>query len=416
MKTRRQFLHEVAVAATATAATAARAVEAAPREIAGDDDRIYWLSVLRRVAEPVLVNLAANQLHERMPVEAPAGKAQDRQKFTHLEAFARTIAGIAPWLELTDKPAAEIEGGRRFAELARRSLENATDPQAADFMNFTTGSQPLVDAAFLVQGILRARRELWEKLDANVQKQLISALQGVRKIKPGKNNWLLFAAMVETFLASVGSEWNPDPIETALRSHEQWYKGDGVYGDGPEFHWDYYNSFVIQPFLIEVIENIGKVTPRWAGLWDNVLRRARRYAAIQERLIAPDGSFPAIGRSLAYRCGAFDLLAQIALRGQVPDGISPGQSRSALTAVIRRTMEAPETFDAQGWLRVGVCGHQPGLAETYISTGSLYLCSVALLPLGLPANNPFWKEPPTDWTSRKIWSGKNLPTDHAIHP
>ena len=32
-----------------------------------------------------------------------------------------------------------------------------------------------------------------------------------------------------------------------------WYKGDGVYGDGPPFHWDYYNSFVIQPMLLNIL-------------------------------------------------------------------------------------------------------------------------------------------------------------------
>jgi hypothetical protein len=415
MNSRRQFLRDVALAATATAGiTSVRAAESPSPEFADGDHRLYWFSVLQRVAAPVLTNLAANKLRERMPIEAPAGTADARRKVTHLEAFGRTLAGIAPWLELADKPAAESEPGRRLAELARRGLANATDAKAQDFMNFTTGAQPLVDAAFLVHGILRARRELWEKLDSAVQQRLIAALQGVRKIKPGNNNWLLFSAMVETFLASVGVEWNAKPIETALRSHEQWYKGDGIYGDGPEFHWDYYNSYVIQPFLIDVLGQIGKVTPRWAGLLENVLQRARRYAAVQERLIAPDGSFPALGRSLAYRCGAFHLLAQMALRGQLPEGIQPGQTRNALTAVLRRTMEAPGTFDADGWLRIGLCGHQPSIAESYISTGSLYLCTFALLPLGLPVSHPFWAEPATDWTSRKIWSSQDTRADHAL--
>jgi len=412
LKTRRQFLRNLAITTAATAT--ARGAERTAKPFSDAQDRAYWVSVLRRVAQPVLASLAANKLRERMPVEVGAGKSEDRRKVTHLEAFGRTLAGIAPWLELTDKPAAEMELGERFTELARRGLVNACNPQSPDFMNFTTGAQPLVDAAFLVHGILRARRELWEKLESNAQKSLIDALQGVRKIKPGNNNWLLFAAMVETFLASVGADWNADPIETALHSHEEWYKGDGVYGDGAEFHWDYYNSYVIQPFMIDVLEHIGKVTPRWAGLLDNVLRRARRYAAVQERLIAPDGSYPALGRSLAYRCGAFHLLAQMSLRGQLPESVSPGQARSALSAVIRRTIEAPETFDADGWLRVGLCGHQPGLAENYISTGSLYLCTFALLPLGLPASAPFWTEPAADWTSRKIWAGQNLPPDHAL--
>jgi hypothetical protein len=45
------------------------------------------------------------------------------------------------------------------------------------------------------------------------------------------------------------------------------------------------------------------------------------------------------------------------------------------------------------------------------SMGSLYLCTVAFLPLGLPANDAYWTEPATDW---KIWSGKDVRADHAL--
>ena len=75
--------------------------------------------------------------------------------------------------------------------------------------------------------------------------------------------------------------------------------------------------------------------------------------------------------------------------------------RGALTAVIRRTLEAPGTFDAAGWLRIGFCGHQPAIGETYISTGSLYLCAAAFLPLGLPASDPFWASPAQPWTAQR---------------
>ena len=77
-------------------------------------------------------------------------------------------------------------------------------------------------------------------------------------------------------------------------------------------------------------------------------------------------------------------------------------------------IEAPGTFDDQGWLRIGFCGHQPSLAEGYISTGSLYLCSAALLPLGLPPTDAFWSGPAAPWTSQQLWSGKSLPADHAL--
>ena len=59
-------------------------------------------------------------------------------------------------------------------------------------------------------------------------------------------------------------------------------------------------------------------------------------------------------------------------------------------------------------------GHQPGLAERYITTGSLYLCSAILLPLGLPETSEFWSAPSEPWTSVKAWSGKDLPADHAL--
>ncbi|MCX6944509.1 MAG: DUF2264 domain-containing protein, partial [Opitutales bacterium] len=81
---------------------------------------------------------------------------------------------------------------------------------------------------------------------------------------------------------------------------------------------------------------------------------------------------------------------------------------------LNRTLAAPGTFDAAGWLRIGLAGSQPALAEHYISTGSLYLCSTALLPLGLPATDPFWTDPDVPTTWERAWSGQNLPADHAL--
>ncbi|MCB0130177.1 MAG: DUF2264 domain-containing protein, partial [Caldilineaceae bacterium] len=131
-------------------------------------------------------------------------------------------------------------------------------------------------------------------------------------------------------------------------------------------------------------------------------------------LISPEGTFPAIGRSLAYRFGAFQVLAQMALRHDLPADVSPAQVRSALTAVIRRMMRAPGTFDDDGWLRIGFAGRQPAMGERYISTGSLYLCAAGLLPLGLPPTDPFWASPAALWSAQRIWAGENLPCDHHL--
>jgi len=407
---RREFFHASGAVGALAAARAHGASQNAASSARGDRDA--WIGVMRRLADPVLTNLANGTLKARMPVEQAAGT--DRRSVTYLEALGRLLAGIAPWIELASDDTPEGRIRAEYADLARRAIARAVDPASPDFMNFTRDRQPLVDAAFLAQGVLRAPRALRDQLDATTKRQLVAALESTRTIVPGYNNWLLFSATVEAGLKSLGASWDRLRVDYALRQHEQWYKGDGAYGDGPEFHWDYYNSFVIHPMLADVLAACKDESPAWQDIGTRAAGRSRRYAAVQERLIAPDGSFPALGRSIAYRCGAFHLLAQVALRRTLPEGVSPAQVRGALTAVIRRSLEAPDTFDANGWLRIGFCGHQPGVGETYISTGSLYLCAVGLLPLGLPASDEFWSAPAQPWTSVRAWSGQPFPIDHAL--
>lgn len=78
-------------------------------------------------------------------------------------------------------------------------------------------------------------------------------------------------------------------------------------------------------------------------------------------------------------------------------------------------MQAPKAFTEDGWLNIGLYGHQPGLAESYINTGSLYLCMNIFLPLGLAADSPFWSDPAEPWTSMKVWNGEDMEVDHALH-
>ena len=375
-------------------------------------DRPYWVGVARRLADPVLSHLANGTLRARMPVEAAEGAR--RASVTHLEAVGRLLAGLAPWLELAESDDEEGRLRAGYADLARRAVASATDPASPDFLNFTRDRQPLVDAAFLAEAVLRAPRALGASLAPRVRENLVRALESTRVIVPPFNNWLLFSAIVEAGLASLGAPWDRLRVDYALRQHAQWYKGDGVYGDGPEYHADYYNSFVIHPMVLDVLEACGAELTTWEQMKAQARRRAQRYAALLERSISPEGAYPPVGRSLAYRFGAFHLLAQMALRRELPPAIVPAQVRSALTAVIRRQVEAPGTFDAEGWLRIGFCGHQPGVGEHYISTGSLYLCSLVLLPLGLPAEDPFWAAPPEPWTSKRAYSGQPFPIDAAL--
>ena len=381
-------------------------------ETSSAEDRAYAVKTLDRIARPVMESLAEGKLKERLPL-GPG--EESRRDTTCLEAFGRTLAGIAPWLALGPDATPEGQLRARYIDLSVKSLVNATDPQSPDFMNFAKGGQPLVDTAFLSLALLRAPDQLWKPLDDAQRANVIRALKATRKIKPSENNWLLFTALVESGIWHFTGECEPAGIKRALTKHEDWYVGDGTYGDGPDYHWDYYNSFVIQPALVAVMEVCQEKQSPLAAKFPAVLERIKRYAEVQERLISPEGTFPVIGRSSAYRFGAFQTLSLVALRHELPTSIEPAAVRCCLNAVVHRMVEAPGTFNDQGWLRVGIAGYQPAIRENYISTGSLYLCLTGLLHLGLPANDPLWTAPAKDWTQKRLWAGENVPADHAMH-
>lgn len=370
------------------------------------ETRKYWIDLMLRIAEPVLTALA----ERRLETDFPKDFNPNRARYRGLEAFGRTMCGIAPWLETSGLTGEEAETQARFRVLAREAIDSATDPESPDFLDFSTQGQPLVDAAFLAHGVLRAPRELWEKLDPRVKNNLKEALISTRIITPCDNNWLLFASIVEAALHMMGENIIFMRVYNAVAAFsEKYYLGDGTYGDGAPYHFDYYNGFVIHPMYIDTL----RVFERFADLLPEALRRAERYAAIQERLISPEGTYPIIGRSICYRFGAFQPLSQAALQGFIPEGVTPAQIRCALTAVLKKCDEGG-MFDENGWLVPGVYGEQPGLAELYINTGSLYLCSTVFLALGLSPEDPFWASPDEPWTQVKLWRGEDMKYDEAI--
>lgn len=379
----------------------------------GAEDRAFWVETLTRIADPVLVNLSNNTLKKNMPYES---LANDRSEFSHLEAVGRLVCGIAPWLELGPDNTPEGQLRDKYIKLTVKGLKNAVNPESPDYLVFGKPYQPLVDAAFLAQGLLRAKTQLWDNLDPQAKEWMITEFKRSRNIKPWENNWLLFASMVEAALLEFTGECDMDRLTYGVKKfRDEWYKGDALYGDGPAFHMDYYNSFVIHPMLTDVLLMMKKHNIEGADFIDTQMPRLTRYAEQLERFISPEGTFPAVGRSIVYRFGAFHALAQAGLMQVLPKRVKPAQVRCALTAVIRNMMKSPKNFDADGWLRVGFTGEQIDMSESYINTGSVYLCAVGLLPLGLPATNEFWSAPFAEWTNLRAWNGEaNVKADHAL--
>ncbi len=378
--------------------------------------RDLWIEYLDKLARPILSNLAEDKLKENMPVALSPGidNPETRKSYAYLEAFGRTLCGISPWLNTEGGSEYEKELRNQYREWAIKSISNAVDTLKNDYLQWN-GYQPLVDASFFALALIRCPW-LLDNLEENVQLNVINALEQTRSIVPVYTNWILFTGMIEAFFCKYGYDYDRVRIEYGIREFSQhWYTGDGLFSDGMHFALDYYNSYVIQPYLIDILDAVEENDKSFTWFATDMNKIAARYSEIQERSINNDGTFPVYGRSIVYRGGAFHHLANMALRKELPSSLSPEQVRCALTAVLKKTLDAPGTFTEDDWLNIGLYGHQPNLADFYINTGSLYLCSVIFLPLGLPTDDPFWTQPDAPWTAKKVWNGIDIPADHSFN-
>lgn len=380
------------------------------------NDRFYWINLMDKIATPVLSNMSKGELRKNMPVEySPTWDGRNEQ-VAYMEAFGRLIPGLAPFLSLPEDLTPEGVVRKRLLLQTQQSLAHAVDPNSPDYLYWGSSktAQPLVDAAYIAQALLMAPAVLWEPLDTETKKRFIYEFKTIRQIKPYNNNWLLFAAMIESFLLSIDEDIDVIRIDTAIDKINKWYVGDGWYSDGDKFHFDHYNGYVIHNMLVEVLRiNVAKGR-RPKKEYDIAYKRMQRYASFQERYISPEGTFPTVGRSSTYRMGAFQPLVKLALDDTLPEEIKPAQVRSALTTVMKN-MFIPSTFAKGDWLTLGLVGDkQKDIADYYSNTGSMYITSLVFLPLGLANTHEFWSEPFTDWTQRKAWTGQSFKKDYAV--
>jgi hypothetical protein len=383
------------------------------------DDRGYMVDLLARMARPVLEPMSRGRLQSTFKPElSPTWDGRD-SKVAYLECFGRLISGIAPWLALADDASAE---GRLRAQLhgqALASFAHGVDPRSPDYLAWRGHGQALVDSAYFTNAFLRAPKRLWEPLDAATKRRVVQEIKGLRAVAPPYTNWLLFAAMNEAFLLSIGEQWDPVRIDLTLRKFSEWYVGDGWYADGPRFHYDYYGSYVIHPMLVEILEVLVAADAKFnalepAELLEQAYKRMQRYGEHLERMIGSDGGYPPIGRSLTYRTAVFQPLGLLAWRKRLPDSLPEGQVRAATLAAQRAIFRHPSNFDANGYLTLGFAGHQPKLADWYSNAGSMYITAQSLLALGLPPGDSYWQAPALPWTSRRAFAGADFPKDYHV--
>ena len=379
-------------------------------------DRDYWVGQAYKMARPVLENMAHGKLQQNMLTEFSPSFDNRNRKVVFMETFGRLMAGIAPWLALPDDGSDEAKQRKQLRDWALASYRNAVDPSSPDYLCWGVSDQNLVDAAYIAESFLRAYDTLWQPLDSLTKRRYFQEFQRLRRIDPPYTNWLLFASTIESFLAKAGGGCDNFRVNMACRKVEEWYVGDGWYADGPVFAFDYYSSYVFHAMYLETLQAMidAKVNTRidYNKYFDRALKRAQKYAIILERFISPEGTFPVIGRSTPYRLAAMQPLALLAWYQKMPKELSNGQVRAALTQVMHRMFDHQNNYNQKGFLTIGFCGSQPETADWYTNNGSLYMTSLSFMPLGLPANHPFWTDAPQPWTQVKAWNGKPFPKDH----
>lgn len=381
-----------------------------------NEDRAYWVDLLYKMAAPVLSNMAEGNLQKNMIVEVSPNWDGRNKGVTYMETFGRLMAGIAPWLSLPDDETDEGMKRKQLRDWALKSYRNAVDPESPDYLLWRGHGQALVDAAYIAESFLRGYDALWVPLDDTTKSRYIEEFSQLRRVDPPYTNWLLFSSTIEGLLAKAGAQYDEYRVNSAIRKVEEWYTGDGWYADGPEFAFDYYSSYVFHPMYLETLQALkdSKAYTRihYSNYYNRALRRAQKYSIVLERLISPEGTFPVFGRSIPYRMATMQPLALMAWYEKLPAGLTNGQVRSALTAVMHRMFDDKENFNEGGFLTIGFAGRQPNIADWYTNNGSLYMTSLSFLPLGLPATHPFWTDAQQPWTSQKAWSGQPFPKDH----
>lgn len=379
-------------------------------------DRQYWCSLAYRMAQPVLENMAKGELQKNMQTEFSPSFDNRNRKVLYMECFGRLMAGISPWLALPDDASAEGLQRKQLREWALQAYKNAVDTNNPDYLCWGIGGQNLVDAAYIAESFLRAYDTLWMPLDNQTKQRYLTEFRKLRKIDPPYTNWLLFSSTIESFMAKAKGEYDQYRVNSACRKMEEWYVGDGWYADGPSFSFDYYSSYVFHPMYLETLQAMidAKANTRldYQKYYNRALKRCQKYAIVLERFISPDGTFPVFGRSIPYRMATMQPLALMAWYQTLPKELTNGQVRAALTKVMHRMFDSQQNFNEGGFLTIGFCGNQPNIADWYTNNGSLYMTTLAFMPLGLPANHPFWTDAAQPWTQVKAWNGEAFPKDH----
>ncbi len=399
----------------------------------GMEKRAQWITLLREMTEPVIDRFVSKTIKEEFPIRfsnhLPPHQIEKHKRHVFVELFARTLLGVSPLFQSEEMIAQDgsQELFQKTLEMIRISFSpgfpgSPGTPKSLYLPFYEMDRQLMVEIALILLAFTRVPY-LWQRIEPAIKTEILNvAYHATTQITPHPNNWLLFQALIDLFLTK--HKWRGyngmQRVMANLVKIEGYYVGDGWYKDGHIFHMDYYNSFVIHPFLVDIYKEIGLTQ-----FYQRAVVRMYRHVEFLERLIGPNGTYPIFGRSAVYRTGVFHALAYLPfhhrLNGGDPSSLSISGIRDGLWAVLEKSYKseplATTNFGTEWkYLTFGFSGEQPGIADPYSNSGSVYYALLAFAPVGLPATHPFWTTVDSNggWTQKRAWSGGEIPKDSAI--
>ncbi|MDR2723506.1 MAG: DUF2264 domain-containing protein [Cellulomonadaceae bacterium] len=352
-------------------------------------DRARWASLADQMLMAVRPHASENHARIVLPGKGRGfGVAVDG-----LEGFARTflLAGFRLAGENGDDPLG-------LADWYAQGIAAGTAPDAPDterWVRMSEDMQAKVEAASIAVILDMTRPWIWDRLDAQVQANVINYLsEAVGDETYIKNNWLWFRLIVQTFLRSVGGPFSLEEMRADLAQHDSYAREDGWLSDGAPRAYDHYQGWAMHLYPA--------LWSRMPGAEDLAAERGTigrgrlaRYLTDAVNLVGADATgqqgAPLIqGRSLTYR---FACAAPYWLGGlQGVDTVPLGMLRRAASGIVDHFVRhgAP---DADGLLNVGWFEEWLPIAQDYSGPSSPYWAVKGMIGLMLPADHPAWTQP-----------------------
>ncbi|WP_111560268.1 DUF2264 domain-containing protein [Paracoccus sediminilitoris] len=312
-------------------------------------------------------------------IDFDEGGASFDMQSSSVEGVVRPLWGLVPL--------AMGGGERAHWPLLRQALSEGVDPAHPNYWGPVHDySQRAVEMAAIGMMLMLLPEEGWYPLEDSDKHNLVAWIDGIQRVELVDNNWLFFAILVQEGLRRIGKADLVDETlqERYLARIEEWYLGDGWYGDGPELPIDHYNGFAMHFYALLYVQYGADAD---SARCRRFRQRAGLFAVEFAQWFAESGETVMVGRSLIYRFATAAFWGIAATAEQ--DQLSIGAIKGIWARQIRSWRNLP-IFTSDGLLTRGYSYPNLIMSEEYNSPTSPYWAMKAFFPLAFSEHSDFW--------------------------